>query len=142
MTKPALGRLVPVEVRDYWTHEAHEFTPWLAEPDSIKLLGDTLGLQLEVEKTEATVGPFRADILCKDPSSEELVVIENQLEGSDDAHLGALLTYGAGVASGTIIWVARSLTDQHRAALDWLNRVTESGVNFFVVEIARPGGSP
>lgn len=136
MTKPSLGRLVPVEVRDFWAHEAHEFTPWLAEPDNIKLLGDTLGLQLEVEKTEANVGPFRADILCKDPSTKGLVVIENQLEGSDHGHLGALLTYAAGLETGTIIWVARSFTDQHRAALDWLNRVTLSDVNFFGVEIS------
>ena len=42
--------------------------PWLAWDENVKLLGDTidLELELEVEATEKNVGPFSADLLCKD----------------------------------------------------------------------------
>ena len=35
----------------------------------------------------------------------------------------------------TIIWIARRFRDPHRAALDWLNDVTEEGIDFFGIEI-------
>lgn len=35
----------------------------------------------------------------------------------------------------TIIWIARRIRDQHRATLDWLNDVTEEGIDFFGIEI-------
>ena len=64
------------------------------------------------------VGPFRADILCKDYASNNMVLIENQLEKTD--HLGQLLTYATGFKAVTIIWIASEFNDEHRATLDWL----------------------
>ena len=66
MTRKTLGRLEPVELRDIWTSESAEFTPWLARPENLSVLGETLGTDLELEAQERAVGPFRADILCKD----------------------------------------------------------------------------
>lgn len=42
------------------------------------------------------------------------------------------------------LWVAARFTDEHRAALDWLNSATRSGFNFFglEVELWRIGASP
>ncbi|RKY06558.1 MAG: DUF4268 domain-containing protein, partial [Planctomycetota bacterium] len=87
-----LGRLEKVELRDVWANEASDFTPWLAGEDNIKLLGDTIGLELEVEAQEESVGPFRADILCKDTANNNWVLIENQLERTDHTHMGQLIT--------------------------------------------------
>ena len=64
-----LGRLEKVGLREVWAHEAGNFTPWLAQPDNIALLGDTIGLELEVEEQEKSVGPFSADILCRDTAT-------------------------------------------------------------------------
>ena len=75
-----LGRLEPVELRDIWTSEASEFTPWLAGPENLSVLGETLGIDLELEAQERSVGPFRADILCKDIGTGNWVLVENQLE--------------------------------------------------------------
>lgn len=133
--KPPLGRLKRVEPRDYWTDEAREFTPWLAQEENIALLGEAIGLELEVEAQERNVGPFRADILCKDTVTGHFVLIENQLERTDHIHLGQLLTYAAGLEAVTIVWVARQFTDEHRAALDWLNGITNTTINFFGLEI-------
>lgn len=130
-----LGRLAPVDLRDYWSNEATDFTPWLAQAENITLLGDALGLELEVQEQEAGVGPFRADILCRDTITNHYVLIENQLERTDHTHLGQLLTYAAGLEAVTIVWVAQRFVDEHRAALDWLNRATNGEINFFGLEI-------
>ena len=61
-----LERLTKVPLRDFWEDEAGDFTPWLADEENINLLGETIGVELEVEAQEKNVGPFRADILCKD----------------------------------------------------------------------------
>ena len=135
-TKTKLGRLQRVELRDCWDREDTDFTPWLASEDNIALLGEAIGMELEVQQEEAPVGPFRADILCKNTASDdELVMIENQLERTDHGHLGQTLTYAAGLDAVTIIWIASRFTEEHRAALDWLNRISHEEFRFFGIEI-------
>lgn len=139
-----LGRLEKIDLRDIWKTEDQDFTPWLAREDNISVLADTLGLELEVEAQEKAVGPFRADILCKDIGNDSWVLIENQLERTDHKHLGQLITYAAGLKAATIVWVAASFADDHRAALDWLNTVTDVEFRFFALEVElwRIGESP
>src|SRR5689334_7653054 len=139
-----LGRLERVDLRQAWSTESGQFTPWLAAEDNVRLLGEAIGIDLEVEAQEKEVGPFRADILCKDTATDSWVLIENQLERTDHVHLGQLLTYAAGLNSVTIVWIAQRFTDEHRAALDWLNEVTDERINFFglEVELWRIGDSP
>ena len=132
-----LGRLEKVELRTQWLNEATEFTPWLAKPENIEILGETLDMDLEVEAQERSVGQFRADILCKEiGTSDHWVLIENQLESTDHRHLGQLLTYAAGLQAVTIVWIAAKFSEEHRAALDWLNKITDTAsVRFFGVEV-------
>lgn len=139
-----LGRLQKIDLRDIWRTEAQDFTPWLAREDNLALLAETLGLELEVEAQERNVGPFRADLLCKDALDGSWVLIENQLERTDHVHLGQLLTYAAGLHAVTIVWIAARFTEEHRAALDWLNEVTGEKFRFFglEVELWRIGSSP
>lgn len=134
-SRPGLGRLARVELRAAWVGESSDFTPWLAQADNIALLGEAIGIELEVESQEKGVGPFRADILCRDTINNHYVLIENQLERTDHVHLGQLLTYAAGLEAVTIVWVASRFTEEHRAALDWLNNATTSTFNFFGLEI-------
>lgn len=129
------GRLEKVSVREAWATEASHFTPWLAKPENLSLLGDTIGVDLELEAQEKSVGPFRADLLCKDTATGNWVLIENQLERTDHSHLGQLLTYAAGLKAVTIVWLANPFTEEHRAALDWLNEITDSRFNFFGLEV-------
>jgi hypothetical protein len=140
----SLGRLSKVELRDIWTSEAMDFTPWLAKPENLLVLGETLGIDLQLEASERSVGPFRADILCKDIGTDAWVLIENQLERTDHTHLGQLLTYASGLEAVTIVWVAARFTDEHRSTLDWLNKITDESFRFFglEVELWRIGDSP
>ncbi len=130
-----IGRLQKIDLRKLWQGEASDFTPWLAEENNITLLGETVGIELEVISEEKSVGPFRADILCKNTIDNTYVLIENQLEKTDHNHLGQLLTYAAGLEAVTVIWIARKFTEEHRAALDWLNRVTDENLRFFGIEV-------
>lgn len=136
---PELGRLERIDdLRTAWESEAQDFTPWLAEDENISILGETLDMELEVEAQEKDVGPFRADILCRDansPSQDSWVLIENQLERTDHTHLGQLLTYAAGLHTVTIIWIAQRFTEEHRATLDWLNEITDERYRFFGLEV-------
>jgi hypothetical protein len=132
---PILGRLEPVALRTVWTREDSRFTPWLAERANLDLLAATLGLELELEGTEQSIGPFRADIVCREAREDRLVLIENQLERSDHTHLGQLITYTAGLDTATIVWIAAEFTEEHRAALDWLNATTDDHFRFFGLEV-------
>ncbi|MEP2990620.1 MAG: DUF4268 domain-containing protein [Parasphingorhabdus sp.] len=139
-----LGSLEKLDLREIWKTEAQDFTPWLAKDENMAILAGTLGLQLEVEAQERSVGPFRADILCKDLDDSSWVLIENQLERTDHGHLGQLLTYASGLTAVTIIWIAARFTEEHRAVLDWLNDITDEKFQFFglEVELWRIGESP
>ncbi|MBQ0085810.1 MAG: DUF4268 domain-containing protein [Prevotella sp.] len=144
-TSIQLSKIRKIELRECWQNEATDFTPWLAQEDNIALLAEALGFnELEVKSQEEHVGPFRADILCVEPGTDKLVLIENQLEKTDHNHLGQIMTYAAGLDTVSIIWIAEKFTEEHRAAIDWLNRITEKDFNFFGVEIEliKIGDSP
>jgi hypothetical protein len=144
MSIPALGKIQRVDLRSIWSSEAAAFTPWLAQAENLAILSEELDIELELEAQEKSVGPFRADILCKDIGRNTWVLIENQLERTDHAHLGQLLTYASGLEAVTIVWIAARFTEEHRSTLDWLNKVTDESFQFFglEVELWRIGDSP
>ena len=141
-TRRELSTMKPVRIRDIWPSEPEHFTPWLAK--HISDLGDALGLELDPEdtRTEAAVGPFSLDILSHDRYRGP-VAIENQLGETDHTHLGQLLTYTAGYDAHIAVWVAGKFRDEHREALDLLNRRTDNESEFFglVMEVWEIDGS-
>lgn len=130
-----LGRLELVDLRAAWPNEASNFTPWLAEEHNLALLGEALGLQLQLEAVEKPVDAFSADILAKDLDTGGLVLVENQLEQTDHTHLGQILTYAAGLGAQTVVWIAATFREPHRAAVDYLNQISAEGHNFFGVQV-------
>ena len=46
-----------------------------------------------------------------------------------------MLTYTAGFDAVTVVWIAAQFSEQHRAALDWRNRVTNESIDLFGLEI-------
>lgn len=134
MSTPKLGRLVRVELREVWKREAANFTQWLALPENLELLGETIGFELADPRTEVGVGAFRVDLVAKDAITDRVVVIENQLEATNHDHLGKVLTYAAGHDAESAVWIVKEARDEHRRAIEWLNEHTTQDVNFFLIE--------
>ena len=133
-----LGKIKVIkDLRSVWKNEANDFTKWLAQEENINLLGDELGLSLQVQETEAGVGSYRLDILATETSEENevQVVIENQLESTNHDHLGKIITYASGYDAKYIVWIVKEAREEHIQAINWLNEITGDDRNFFLVKI-------
>jgi hypothetical protein len=141
-----IGSLENVSLREIWPDEARDFTPWLATKEGLALLGDVLGVELELISKESRVGPFKADIVARIIGEEEeqrIVVIENQLELTNHDHLGKIITYAAGHSAEMVVWIAQTFTDEHRQAIEWLNgKVSDIGFFALEIQLLRIGDSP
>jgi len=135
MSSKPLGRLESVSLREYWQDEARDFTKWLASDENLGLLSDTLGMELELEGVEVAVGPYKADIVARDVSSNTRVVIENQLEKTNHDHLGKIFTYASGLDAPVMIWIAREFSEEHRRALDFVNENASPELQCYGIEI-------
>lgn len=128
-----LGEIKKVQLRKIWKNEAYDFTPWLSE--HLEEVSEAIGLELEFEDNEVSVGPFSADILARDVGNGKFVVIENQLEKTNHDHLGKCITYASVLDASAVIWIASSFTDEHKKALDWLNDHTSDDLGFYGLKV-------
>lgn len=130
-----LDHLKKVELRKVWPHEALDFTKWLSSAANLNMLGEAVGVELELIETESSVGSFSVDIYAQEAGTGRKVIIENQLEETNHDHLGKVITYAAGKGAQVIIWVVAHARDEHRQAIEWLNEHTDNDFGFFLVEI-------
>ena len=77
MATPEFGSLEARPLRTGWSHEARDFTPWLAE--NLDLLSSAVGLSLKLVAREHAVGRYSLDLLLEDDSGR-VVIVENQIE--------------------------------------------------------------
>ena len=127
-----LGTLEKVHLREIWPHEAHNFTRWLAA--NLGKLEEAVKLKLELIQPEHWLaGAGYVDVLAMEVNSGRKVVIENQLDSSDDDHFARLIGYAASRDAGVLIWIASEFHEWHRAILSWLNR---AGVEIFGVKVS------
>lgn len=119
--------------------EATDFTPWLAQPHILSLLGDALKLEnLSTVAQEHPVLGKRLDILAtaEDESGDEVpVCIENQYGISDASHLGRLIAYLAQHESGRAVWIVEEAHDAYVAAVRFLNRTASDEVGYYLVQV-------
>lgn len=131
-----LGKIKRItDLRSIWPHEANDFTKWLAEEHNLAKLGEEIGIELEPEERESSVGNFNVDLYAKEEGTGRKVIIENQLEETDHDHLGKLITYASGKGAEVVVWVVKHARDEHRQAIEWLNQHTDTDLGFFLVEI-------
>jgi hypothetical protein len=46
--KKSLSRLIKVDLRDVWGHEALDFTFWLSQRENLDLLGEEIGVDIKL----------------------------------------------------------------------------------------------
>ena len=135
MSTVKIGKLTEVDVRDLWKHEQYDFSNWLAKEENIELLDDEIGLTLMDINKEVYIGSYRCDLVAKDETTGQIVIIENQLEETNHDHLGKIITYAAGLDAKTIIWIVKEAREEHKAAIEWLNNNSSEEIGFFLIEL-------
>jgi hypothetical protein len=130
-----LGELKKVELREIWAHEALDFTKWLVQEDNLEKINEVVGLTLVNIRSEVSVGGYKVDIMCEDATTGNQVVIENQLTQTDHSHLGQIITYASGLDAKYIIWIVKSVRDEHQSAIEWLNKYTTKDIHFFLIRV-------
>ena len=135
MSTVKIGKLTEVDIRDLWKHEQYDFSNWLAKEENIKLLDDEIGLTLMDINKEVYIGSYRCDLVAKDETTGQIVIIENQLEATNHDHLGKIITYAAGLDAKTIIWIVKEAREEHKAAIEWLNNNSSEEIGFFLIEL-------
>lgn len=135
---PKFREMRAQNVREYWEHEADDFTPWLADQlraEAASHLEDVLGLDLEVIEMEKSVGKYSVDILAEVVEDGRQVIIENQLEASDHDHLGKCIAYAAGIDADIIVWLSPQFNDEHKDAFNWLNKNSREDIDLFAIRL-------
>lgn len=131
-----LGKIERIDdLRTIWSHEARDFSKWLAQEENLALLSDTIGIDIALEERESSVGDFNVDLYATEEGSGRKIIIENQLEFTDHDHLGKIITYASGKGAEVIIWIVKHARDEHKQAIEWLNQHTDENVGFFLIEI-------
>lgn len=131
-------------IREVWPKET-DFSEWLMTDDGIEFLAQEIGIEIENPRRESRPGDYPCDIAANVLGDEDhIVVIENQYGKSNHDHLGKLLTYAAVHKAMTGIWIAETVSDDHRQVIDWLNDNSPPNVNLYLAELKlyRIGASP
>jgi len=110
----------------------------------LKQIEEIIGEPLENPKTEDPTGRYISDIVCEIKGSEkkEQVIIENEFNSSDHKHLGQCITYASTKKAKIVVWVCEDFTDEHIAALEWLNKHFGAEVNFYGIKVEVYDTSP
>ena len=139
-----LGEIHRHSLRETWPLEL-DFSHWLAR--NIIRLDNLVRWEIDptTVKEEVTKGALRVDLLvdATDPDTHESfeVVIENQLDVTDDGHLAAVMTYLASFGARGAVWIAGDVTQEYVNTVQWLNDQCEIDFYLFKVEVISIGDS-
>ncbi len=134
MGNESFGQLKSKPISSSFPKEAVDFTPWLADEDTInQYLGPVLNLSFTNVRTEVAVDESRIDILAQDEEGNKIIV-ENQYGKTDHDHLGKLITYASGVEAKYVVWITEQSKQNHQKAVEWLNDNVGDDMHFFLLE--------
>ena len=103
--------------------------------ENLSLLGDALHMELELVKTEVWIGSCSGDILADDKKCDAAIVLEHHSGETEHYQLGQVLACAENYNASILIWLADNFREEHRSALDWLNRWMPEEVEVYGVEI-------
>lgn len=115
-----------------------EFVPWLLENENLKALGETIGIELDVQILGDWKDPALPDVMCKNqtpPNKGSWVLLESQFDTTSDEFMGKVLNYASVMNTPTVIWIAEKFSNEHKLIMDWLNDIGENKTSFFALEV-------
>lgn len=139
-----LGEIQRRSLTEVWPFERC-FSRWLAK--NIMSLDELVRWKIDPStvKEEVTKGALRVDLLvdATDPETHESfeVVIENQIDTTDDGHLAAVMTYLASFEAGGAVWIAGEVTQEYVDTVQWLNDRCQIDIYLFKIEVISIGNS-
>jgi len=121
-----VSRAEPMQLRDIWSKEDADFTPWLSSDSGMNWLCQDLGLEsLKTVGTEVYTGASkRIDILAELPNGDP-IVIENQYYAADDSHGWRTMHYALWAGAKTAIWIFESVPVHQERLIEFINNNTE-----------------
>ena len=120
-------------MRKVWVvNETSISNPWLAR--NLSPLGDALHVEIELVEQEAWIGGYNGDILTDDKKGDAAIIIERRSDQTDRHQLGDSLARAENYDARILIWIANNFREEHRSALDWLNRWTPEDIEVYGVE--------
>ena len=127
-----LGVIKRHPLKKKWVHEP-DFSDWLAS-DGLDRIAKLVDMDLCEATREVQVGSYKADIVAKEESSGELVLIENQYNTVNHDHLGKLITYAAGIGCKTAILVVEDVRPEAVTTIKWLNEISRDAFAFYLIK--------
>ncbi|MGB3136112.1 MAG: DUF4268 domain-containing protein [Nodosilinea sp.] len=128
--KPKLGRLQQLDPNNYWQTQT-DFQQWLAEPETLELLGEALELELTlVEASTSSAGDY--SLLETD---NETVLLAAYLGRPEPTDLGKLLAWAADADATQVVWVAPSFSAEVSCTLTWLDQTSQVTLLGVAVEL-------
>jgi hypothetical protein len=125
------GTLTKVDPRTLAGDGSGALTNWLA--GHLGVLGATLGMDLELVNQNGSVGGTSADIIARDTGRDRIVIVENQLDPTDDSRLGRIITFASGQDARVVVWISPEFREPHRQAIEWLNRKSAQAAEFYAL---------
>lgn len=125
------GQLKKIPLREACSYDESYFTQWLAS--NIDLLNEVLHLNLELR--QENLSSDVSFLLAQDKDNFDTVIIQNQIEHTGHTHFGELITHAATFNANKIIWIAESIQEKHKQALNWLNQNTQAKMQFTALSV-------
>lgn len=110
----------------------------LIPAENLALLSDALHMQLELVDWEERISRLNGDIPADDQNIDLAIVIEHRSDKTSHYQLGDFLACAEEYDARILILMADKFREEHRSALDWLNRWTPKDIEIYGIEIRSP----
>lgn len=109
---------------DIFKNETMDFTPWLISTSIVQdIIREQSYQNIEFWKKECKIGDYRMDAVYRGVDGNSNVIVENQFGLSDSKHLGQIITYAHLTGIRTILWIADSISCEHREISEVLSDI-------------------
>lgn len=124
-----IKKITRVPLHEVFKHEAYDFTAWLQ--DNLDVFNECIDLTLINADREISAGSFSVNLVAEESGNK--IIIENQLEKSNQDHLGKLITCLVAMEAKIAIWIVSEPRPEHDSAITWLN--ASSSADFYLLKL-------